>query len=565
MFVLGKWEWKLVDYNKCFVFVVSAILYLHTFWNVLKIINKEVKWRWWARKLLLLPHHHHHHLQSFAQKEDDFLAATMTLMKLMMLMMLLMMLCKEERMWKRRSKSMSVMRGGGGGNFFPKWPAEHFPFLCSSHLCPRCQEIPSDEASSYFTLTSKIFGSQLLGFLDFRSLAFTVFFFQCCGRWYLACCCVWDSGLRKEKEFESWVSLVYSSCNSSWVFFLREMLNEVPRNFFYQQNHSAISFFPKSMLCTHTSSQRCAHRFFTAAGVYESSLQGLPRWGNWFSNLTEYGVTKPYSMTAALRGHDASVSSRYEVMANNNTANGFPAFPPDPQFARPDPPQSQNPGPRPDGSYFSRSFNSNVVVVMAVLLFALVVAAFINTIARCMLRRSRANLPDDVQIPEKGLEKSEIEALPVVAYGSTSTVHMVGTDRECVVCLSEFVRDEQVRLLPVCKHGFHLACIDTWLLTHTSCPVCRHSVLDGSCPVGSDDPSCSEERCGSSRMGSSRLGSARFGSARIVNHDLEIDVGPAGGPEAAGPSTSRPKRTLASILSTNIISGVGSRRFALRT
>jgi E3 ubiquitin-protein ligase ATL10/75/76/77/78 len=137
---------------------------------------------------------------------------------------------------------------------------------------------------------------------------------------------------------------------------------------------------------------------------------------------------------------------------------------------------------RQDNSYFSRSFNSNVVVVMAVLLFALVVAAFINTVARCIMRRRRPLQPEDHNNPDKGLDKSVIEALPVVTYGADSLKSFLdpagGT--ECVVCLSEFAPGEKIRLLPDCHHGFHLACIDTWLLTHTTCPVCRRSVLPAS-------------------------------------------------------------------------------------
>lgn len=28
-------------------------------------------------------------------------------------------------------------------------------------------------------------------------------------------------------------------------------------------------------------------------------------------------------------------------------------------------------------------------------------------------------------------------------------------------------------MLPQCGHGFHVACVDTWLGSHSSCPSCR--------------------------------------------------------------------------------------------
>ncbi|CAI5997037.1 unnamed protein product [Closterium sp. NIES-64] len=44
---------------------------------------------------------------------------------------------------------------------------------------------------------------------------------------------------------------------------------------------------------------------------------------------------------------------------------------------------------------------------------------------------------------------------------------------ECAVCLSDFSDGEQLRCLLPCAHRFHVACIDCWLLSHTTCPVCR--------------------------------------------------------------------------------------------
>ena len=48
--------------------------------------------------------------------------------------------------------------------------------------------------------------------------------------------------------------------------------------------------------------------------------------------------------------------------------------------------------------------------------------------------------------------------------------------RECVVCLGEYDDEEIVRRLPLCRHWFHTACIDQWLMSRSTCPLCRTSM-----------------------------------------------------------------------------------------
>lgn len=69
-----------------------------------------------------------------------------------------------------------------------------------------------------------------------------------------------------------------------------------------------------------------------------------------------------------------------------------------------------------------------------------------------------------------GLNPTVISSIKVCKYSKSDGV-VEGTD--CSVCLSEFEEEESLRLLPKCKHAFHLSCIDTWLRSHTNCPLCR--------------------------------------------------------------------------------------------
>ncbi|CAH8369091.1 unnamed protein product [Eruca vesicaria subsp. sativa] len=73
-----------------------------------------------------------------------------------------------------------------------------------------------------------------------------------------------------------------------------------------------------------------------------------------------------------------------------------------------------------------------------------------------------------------GLNPTVISSIKVCKYSKTDGV-VEGTD--CSVCLSEFEEEETLRLLPKCRHAFHVPCIDTWLRSHTNCPVCRAPVV----------------------------------------------------------------------------------------
>ncbi|KAG9140697.1 hypothetical protein Leryth_006891 [Lithospermum erythrorhizon] len=37
---------------------------------------------------------------------------------------------------------------------------------------------------------------------------------------------------------------------------------------------------------------------------------------------------------------------------------------------------------------------------------------------------------------------------------------------------------DKLRLLPTCSHAFHMNCIDTWLLSNSTCPLCRAALYN---------------------------------------------------------------------------------------
>lgn len=72
-----------------------------------------------------------------------------------------------------------------------------------------------------------------------------------------------------------------------------------------------------------------------------------------------------------------------------------------------------------------------------------------------------------------GLDDNFIRQITVFKYVKEDKL-IDGT--ECAVCLNEFNEGENLRLMPNCEHAFHIPCIDTWLKTHSNCPLCRSTM-----------------------------------------------------------------------------------------
>lgn len=133
------------------------------------------------------------------------------------------------------------------------------------------------------------------------------------------------------------------------------------------------------------------------------------------------------------------------------------------------------------------NFDANVVMVLSVLLCALICSLCLNSIIRCALRCSNlvvtsggggggrhANTP--TLATNTGIKKKALKTFTTVSY--SAELNLPSLDSECVICLSEFVNGDKVRLLPKCNHGFHVRCIDKWLSSHSSCPKCRQCLIE---------------------------------------------------------------------------------------
>uniref|UniRef100_A0ACD5U2T0 Uncharacterized protein n=1 Tax=Avena sativa TaxID=4498 RepID=A0ACD5U2T0_AVESA len=135
------------------------------------------------------------------------------------------------------------------------------------------------------------------------------------------------------------------------------------------------------------------------------------------------------------------------------------------------------------------AFDTNVVIILAALFFALLFAVGLNSLARCALRcggRGGAAAADGETAAASaraarrnggGIKRRVLRSLPVEVYGAGDGEDI---DDVCAICLGEFVDGEKVRVLPRCGHGFHVRCVDAWLVSHGSCPTCRRPVIEGA-------------------------------------------------------------------------------------
>ncbi|CAA7020085.1 unnamed protein product [Microthlaspi erraticum] len=154
--------------------------------------------------------------------------------------------------------------------------------------------------------------------------------------------------------------------------------------------------------------------------------------------------------------------------------------------------ESNSPSPPVDSS--TAALNSDLVVILAALLCALICVLGLIAVSRCVwLRRLAAgnrtasvsqggsgqSPSPPVAAANKGLKKKVLQSLPKLTFSPESPSSEKFA--ECAICLAEFAAGDELRVLPQCGHGFHVACIDTWLGSHSSCPSCRQILVVARC------------------------------------------------------------------------------------
>ncbi|XVE57111.1 hypothetical protein DITRI_Ditri04bG0065300 [Diplodiscus trichospermus] len=144
------------------------------------------------------------------------------------------------------------------------------------------------------------------------------------------------------------------------------------------------------------------------------------------------------------------------------------------------------------------------------------------------------------RLHDSGVDQSVIDALPVFYYKDAMGLK---EPFDCAVCLCEFLDHDKLRLIPMCSHAFHINCIDTWLLSNSTCPLCRGTLSGFSFPLenplfqceylrvisngvesdGENGISCSQKPAAAEDFSEKRVFSVRLGKFRSLN------VGESGG------------------------------------
>lgn len=100
-----------------------------------------------------------------------------------------------------------------------------------------------------------------------------------------------------------------------------------------------------------------------------------------------------------------------------------------------------------------------------------------------------------IEVPQ-GLDDSTINTFPKLTYyemkknscyNNSSGNIEDPSNSSCSICLADYKEEDMLRLLPDCGHLYHLLCVDLWLKSHNTCPICRTPINPSSVNKVHDD------------------------------------------------------------------------------
>ena len=132
------------------------------------------------------------------------------------------------------------------------------------------------------------------------------------------------------------------------------------------------------------------------------------------------------------------------------------------------------PQPPPDDDYQNINAEFIIFIGLAIILASLICIIGLNA-ARCTWIRWFSDSVISGQIDHFSLPATKLlRTIPKLTYSNES---MAEKFSDCVICLTEFVVGDEIRVLPRCGHCFHVVCIDKWIGSQFTCPSCRQKLL----------------------------------------------------------------------------------------
>ncbi|KAF8038742.1 hypothetical protein BT93_B1327 [Corymbia citriodora subsp. variegata] len=202
-----------------------------------------------------------------------------------------------------------------------------------------------------------------------------------------------------------------------------------------------------------------------------------------------------------------------------------------------------NPSPDSQNPYNYTRFSPSMAVIIVVLIAALFFMAFFSIYIRhCndansgSIRAAAGTGRSRRGGAPRGLDPAVIATFPTLVYADVKGLKIGKGALECAVCLNEFEDDETLRLIPKCDHVFHPECVDAWLTSHVTCPVCRSNLVPqpGEAPFELPELTRRSELAGEDEENRNRDGDLERAIATLEREDGD-DVEAAADPHAAEP------------------------------
>lgn len=93
----------------------------------------------------------------------------------------------------------------------------------------------------------------------------------------------------------------------------------------------------------------------------------------------------------------------------------------------------------------------------------------LHALSRMETRKYNSGSSDSLHTREDSSNISDAE--------STMSAQSEETNSKCVICLEKFKDGQDVRIVP-CRHEFHKDCVDPWLLSNYTCPLCMLNIVE---------------------------------------------------------------------------------------